>query len=41
MAKVGKSVDISNYVINENKDYTTKLTSDVVSNFEFIATANF
>ena len=29
--KNGKSVDISNYVINENKDYTTKLTSDVYS----------
>lgn len=29
--KKGKSVDISNYVINENKDYTTKLTSDVYS----------
>lgn len=27
--KNGKNVDISNYVINENKDYTTKLTSDV------------
>ena len=29
--KKGKNVDISNYVINENKDYTTKLTSDVYS----------
>ena len=29
--KKGKDVDISNYVINENKDYTTKLTSDVYS----------
>ena len=29
--KNGKDVDISNYVINENKDYTTKLTSDVYS----------
>ena len=29
--KKGKSVDISNYVINKNKDYTTKLTSDVYS----------
>ena len=29
--KNGKSVDISNYVINENKDHTTKLTSDVYS----------
>ncbi len=29
--KNGKNVDISNYVINENKDYTTKLTSDVYS----------
>lgn len=29
--KNGKSVDISNYVINENKDYTTKLTSDIYS----------
>ena len=29
--KNGKSVYISNYVINENKDYTTKLTSDVYS----------
>ena len=29
--KKGKSVDISNYVINENKDYKTKLTSDVYS----------
>lgn len=29
--KNGKSVDISNYVINKNKDYTTKLTSDVYS----------
>lgn len=29
--KEGKDVDISNYVINKNKDYTTKLTSDVYS----------
>lgn len=29
--KNGKNVDISNYVINENKNYTTKLTSDVYS----------
>ena len=29
--KNGKDVDISNYVINKNKDYTTKLTSDVYS----------
>lgn len=29
--KEGKNVDISNYVINKNKDYTTKLTSDVYS----------
>ena len=29
--KNGKNVDISNYVINENKDYTTKLKSDVYS----------
>lgn len=29
--KKGKNVDISNYVINKNKDYTTKLTSDVYS----------
>lgn len=29
--KNGKNVDISNYVINKNKDYTTKLTSDVYS----------
>ena len=29
--KKGKNVDISNYVINENKDYTTKLSSDVYS----------
>lgn len=29
--KKGKNVDINNYVINENKDYTTNFTSDVYS----------
>lgn len=29
--KNGKSVDISNYVINKNKDYTTNFTNDVYS----------
>ena len=29
--KNGKNVDISNYVINENKDYTTNFTNDVYS----------
>lgn len=29
--KEGKNVDISNYVINENKDYTTNFTNDVYS----------
>lgn len=29
--KEGKNVDINNYVINENKDYTTNFTNDVYS----------
>ena len=29
--KEGKTVDINNYVINENKDYTTNFTNDIYS----------
>lgn len=29
--KEGKNVDINNYVINENKDYTTNFTNDIYS----------